>query len=134
MSIKIWMKKAYPVTASETTPDEATPHSLLKWRNARADVLRKHDLKLEAGTIVDADGHSFSFNSSTCALCFHYLEEDMGYGNDCTDCPLQQSLGRPCYEPDARGISPYNMFYTFNDPEPMIAALEAVMREDGRED
>jgi hypothetical protein len=121
MSLTTWKEKFYPIPAHEVPACDAVAHSLKKWTGLRDANLAKHGLSSQGIYMYNENGtHEFSIDSSTCALCEHYIDDD----NDCPNCPLAQTLGRRC--DDAYG--PYTHFVTFDGPGPMIAALRKTQR------
>lgn len=108
MSETTWRKEFYPIDAGKVPASKAIKHSLVKWYGLRKDSLKKHGLEYPP-IRVDAD---------TCALCNHYF-----YTNDCKGCPLAEYLGRRC---DTSAKSEFHAYDENGNPEPMIAALEAI--------
>lgn len=144
MSLKTWKEEFYPTPADKfRSPDsgislgrltkadklEAAQHSLQKWRGLRQPALARHkvrlmDLDAVAGTsyaaaIEDIRTHAiFSIMDDTCSLCV--LHRGM-----CWRCPLNKQTSG-C---GTNHNEPYGIFCWDNDPEPMIAALEATVAE-----
>lgn len=109
MSEQTWMKEFYPVDACDVPADKAIKHSLVKWRGLRKESLRKHGLTQPP----------IEVNDESCALCKNYILEV----SDCSDCPLKQFLGNRC---DYSDYSVFIKYLDYENPEPMIAALEAI--------
>jgi hypothetical protein len=120
MSIETWMEEFYPVDAGET--QDPIRHSLQKWRGLRPDRLREHGLVHERGTgvLYSGDKQVFFVYSETCALCRKHMY--------CEDCPLFKVLGGAC---DNGDYSPYMVFKSTGDPEPMIKALKEAKDQEG---
>lgn len=131
MSLETWKQQFYPESAAHPKTDLGrTVHSLRKWIGLRTEHLDYHGLEVTPwGTLREGsegpDG--FRVDTSTCALCVRYVDEDPTpdvddmdeLGSGCVTCPLAETLGRAC---DARG-APYRAWPNHRDPEPMIAAL-----------
>lgn len=112
MSEASWIKEFYPVPADKVPEENAIQHSLVKWYGLRKENISQHSV-IEAP--IWPDGES-------CALCVNYAVEDSRDWH-CGKCPLKEYLKRPCF----RGKnSVYEAYIERADPEPMIAALEAI--------
>lgn len=125
MSKQSWENEFYAIDAStlgklaEDKPLALTDHSLKKWRGLRPDNLQKHGLV----------NPPIEINAFTCALCYAYDYDG------CLNCPLARHLGHPCDDPGEAETfdsllnkSPFAMWATRHDPEPMIDALEGAMQ------
>lgn len=119
MSLQSWKDEFYHVEAdSKLIVDDlsATTHSLQKWRGLRYENLRKHGLFSGFDFIYDPDtSECLYIDGGTCALCRFYCY--------CGSCVLKHHLGSRC---DEDNTMPYVIWLDIDDPEPMIAALEAV--------
>lgn len=113
MSDKSWMKEFYPVDADLVDEKDAIKHSLVKWYGLRKESLEKHGLTEPP---IDID-------DSSCALCRAYYS--FYEVTRCSKCPLYQYLGRPCAS-ILCGTYEFDHYTDKGDPEPMIAALEAI--------
>ena len=122
MSLQTWMDEYYPVPAEQATSGQAAEHPLKKWRGLELPILEKHGLKIEDVFITDGE-NSLGIDQNSCALCQQYLEEYSG-GNPCIKCPLYRYLGQSC---DSFN-EPYDDWVNYEDPEPMIRALEAAVK------
>ncbi len=133
MSLSSWMDEFYNESAdsaAEGTWIHALKHSILKWIGLREANLEKHALHRKFGSNI-SDGYArLGIDSSSCALCIkaeHESNEVAGYVDGyCKYCPLDAFLGEPCY---LRMLSPYFVFATIGDPEPMIKALEETLNK-----
>lgn len=134
MSYESWAKEFYPVEASEVPVEQAAAHSLQKWIGLREENLEKHDVVLKNRSVVEIDANDRSvvhkilaITSDSCALCHHFIEEMDRLG--CVKCPLAQHLKLEF--PDCTRCDnhkrPYSYWFDTRDPEPMIAALQAVV-------
>lgn len=121
MSLKTWKEEFYPCDADS---DEATAapvaHSLMKWEGLQVRNLKRHGLKTNGwANLVDPKSlEVFIIDGSSCALCELYYDDD-----ECEKCPLAKVIGGRC---DVNG--PYTDWVAGADPEPMIAALEKVLK------
>lgn len=125
MSANTWKKEFYPITAREAaegTNLEAVRHSLQKWKGLRPDNMKKHKLILKYGEILYKGEEVIVMGDTSCSLC---VKHDTRFGA-CGTCPLSRSRGgNRCDRTRAREEkSPWGAWITYNDPEPMIAALE----------
>lgn len=125
MSLSAWIKKYYSVKAD--SPDLATDkqrlqHSLRKWIGLRRGILKRHRLTVVSATVHDSKGNTFVISSGTCALCEEHLSN-----TGCGKCPLVKVRGHDCGSGDR---SPYSVFYSKSDPEPMIALIKAAMEKE----
>ena len=95
-----------------------------KWEGARKENLEKHKLKnYVAGTLRDIKGNSFNYGCTTCVLCVKYYESEDN--THCISCPLYLANGKSrCDHYDEDYGSPYSMFTTYYDPEPMLALID----------
>ena len=119
MTLAAWRKKFYPKEARSTTKKEAVLHSLVKWIGLREDNLEKFAIRYDDYYLVDDTRKFFAVGSSTCALCYHY-------DDDCLKCPLAIARnGFACNSrADDESDSPWSVWCTTSNPEPMIRALE----------
>lgn len=111
MSQETWMKEFYPVPAHDIPKNKAIKHSLVKWYGLRKESLEKHGLNAPP---IDVDDQS-------CALCQRY---NYGPRYFCKNCPLAEYLGRPCASWTKK--HEFEAYEIKGNPEPMIAALEAI--------
>ena len=127
MSIESWKKEFYPVdakTVAEINNLAMFQHTLLKYKGARKENLKKHRVKIINARIFSerrsAYGYPFKFTDSTCSLCFayHYI----GY---CTSCPIHKA-GQDCNTVDD---VPYQKFLD-GDPEPMIELMKKLIKKE----
>lgn len=122
MSLATWRKEFYPVPAHKISKTNAVAHSLKKWRGLRKSNLRKHSVRAVYGPDVfdPKTGKSFSFDTSTCALCHTYMTRKIAKKHPCSGCPIYKVTGRPC---DAGQSSPYAVARITHDPTDMIKVL-----------
>ena len=122
MSLKTWKDEFYHVDAdSKIIVDDwfATTHSLQKWRGLRFENLRKHGLIAGFDYIYDPDtGEPFYIGGESCALCKFHIT--------CGNCVLAKYLGKRC---DEDNTMPYVVWLDIDDPEPMILALEEIIKQ-----
>ena len=111
-----WKKVYYPTPADEVSKEGAAAHSLKKWEGARPAVLEAFGLINGSAELRDGKGGTFYFDHTTCALCKQYMVRPQ----DCIACPLNAHLGQACG-------ALWEDWRKTGDPEPMIAALEAVV-------
>lgn len=111
MSEATWLKEFYPIEADRVPENKAIKHSLVKWYGLRKDSLKKHGLK----------NPPIFVNDESCALCHFYND---GTLPACDGCPLNEYLGRPCASWTNK--HEFEEYEEKGDPEPMIAALEAI--------
>lgn len=132
MSLETWKQEFYPINAREVSKDDAIQHSLTKWRGLRPEALARHGVVMKGKSVAEAGNEERSLDAifidaHTCALCHHY---EGAYG-ECLECPLFNHLGERCDEYEA---SPYKRFSLYNNPEPMIKALEATLKAQEADD
>jgi len=127
MSLKSWEKEFYPVdakTVAEISNLAMFQHTLLKYKGARKENLKKHRVKIINCRIFSerrsAYGYPFKFTDSTCSLCFAY--HNIGY---CTSCPIHKA-GQDCNTVDN---CPYQKFLD-GDPEPMIELMLKLIKKE----
>ena len=142
MSFESWKQEFYPVSAEkvegmDVCDADLIEHSLLKLRGALPENVGKHGIKYKKWRIIDEYGdEAFEYCDDTCALCLRYLRHLAPTPGDCEDCPLFAAIGRPCdgrpcgelpcdERPD--GKEPIVYWQSYNDPTPMIAALERAL-------
>lgn len=127
-----WKQAYYPVPANEVPEADALEHSLIKWQGLRKSVLDEYGLKVDEGVLSDSNSdvdNEFSIDSSSCALCQHYLNRG------CEGCPLFEIRGQArCdywtdEETDEDRRPPYGEFTDQGNPEPMIRLLEQAVDE-----
>lgn len=132
MSIKTWMKGFYPVSSKERmTRVAAIEHSLRKWIGILPENLEKHSVQDGVPHLRDGDGLIFQVDSSSCALCVKYADDE------CIDCPLAHTLGHTCdghkseigREWDKKRF-PWLCWHKDRDPKPMIEALQKSLRRE----
>lgn len=126
MSLKTWKEEFYPIRAKHVSEEEdAVEHSLRKWIGLRKENLDKH--RISTGWIGISDGDEYVYiDSSTCALCQRYFDDEAV--NECASCPLFDLLGKRC---DNGDDSPFVIWGEYENPEPMIAALEQLVKHNG---
>lgn len=127
MSLQTWKDEFYPKPAHQVPESEALQHSLQKWIGLRSENLNKHKLKHSLGIITDSSKEQLFIDSTSCALCSHYLDKD---GEDeCPKCPLTLKRGFACDDGDN---PPYLSLTCDNDPEPMINLIQLAISESVR--
>ena len=122
MSLDTWKAEFYPVGADEVGKEEALNHSIRKWEGLTYANLSKHGVikknKLIASSIEGLTGEINAplliVDGVSCALCCQYPT--------CYGCPLFISLGEMTC--DEERSSPYNIWLSTGDAEPMIEALK----------
>jgi len=124
MSLESWKAEFYPKPANIVPESGAVSHSLKKWIGLRPENLEKHRVRKVLQSVADGF-RRISIDGDSCALCMHYLLTINGSSSTpCEFCPLGKHLGRAC----DRGISaPYGIWARTGNPEPMIAALTAIL-------
>lgn len=117
MSLATWKKEFYPTPASKVTKKKALEHSIKKWEGLLEENKARHKVVVKNGDVFGQSGRqAIKIDSSTCALCHHYLE-DSDIENQCRKCPGAIANGRAC----CRGVrSPYAMFYETYNAKPML--------------
>lgn len=116
-----WQEEHYPVEAEQlkNASDEAcTVHGLKKWKGARAKNLERYGMRYAERDIKGLD-YSLRFSGESCALCQKYGRGRGGLG--CPHCPIVKAGLPACDKPTSAWQA------SRNDPEPMIAALEAAL-------
>ena len=71
MSLSSWIKKFYPVKASQlknASDLKCVKHALRKWKGAKSKNLKQHGVSYKEFIIEDTSW-SFSFDSDSCSLC-----------------------------------------------------------------
>lgn len=139
MSLTTWKAEFYPCSAhamETASPVDVVQHSLNKWRGMRIENLTRHGCKSTTyRDVSDSEGYILIISGSSCSLCQAYLGKEGDDGSRCSKCPLCVVRdSRPCDSP--RGIdhtppepvSPWGMWMTVTDPEPMIEWLEKTLR------
>lgn len=123
MSDQSWINEFYPVSAVDTSKEDALAHSIKKWRGLSSSNLDRHEIVMPP----------IEIDANTCALCAHYLKTPdytkidvtsvAGISaHDCSGCPLRDHLHRSC---DFGMTSPFARYLQSGDPRYMITALEA---------
>lgn len=145
MSLESWEAEFYSTDPETTAPEGAVAHSLRKWMGLRQDAMQRHGVSVKDARLGDGGRDWLGIDSSSCALCVHHLndfwpdEEDHEDPDEtrprCDGCPLVAVLGRSCdddvFDDNGERVvekAPYFTFVEHNDPEPMIAALEAAAK------
>lgn len=126
MSLKTWKAEFYSEPTEEMTKKAAIEHSIKKWIGLRPENLAKHECYFDKSCDwVVRDDNTTDFlliDSGTCALCVKYLSDgDL----PCLKCPLYKSLGYRC---DGGITSPFVVWLLVQDPEPMIEALQGLLK------
>lgn len=112
MSLDTWKAEFYPVPADSVPESDTLSHSLRKWEGLRKENLEKHGLQADVG--------GFHIDSSTCALCQHYLKSGW-----CYPCPISTMGGYSVNCDDE-----YRIWVFEKDPEPMITRIKnAISKE-----
>lgn len=113
MSNETWLEEHYQIPAKDVPEADAIKHSLAKWYGLRKSEMNKHGI----------EHVPIEVNGETCALCHHYIDLSRQIQYVCDECPLCQYLGKRCYAGDK---SVFALYDDCGNPEPMIAALEAI--------
>ncbi len=131
MNKKDWMRKYYPIPASEVkgTDLDLIDHCINKWEGL--NNTEPYGLQLYQGNLVDSEQCVVLYISGeSCALCENRYDNDWFYDyNDdspshgCTACPLARNLGRPC--DDDQGKEEGLFFRALKNPQVMIDALKS---------
>jgi hypothetical protein len=112
-----WIAKYYPKEASKTSKEESLDHTILKWTGLLEENLPEYlsEGLNTAPVIVD---------SSTCALCHHYFDEE----DECVKCPLAIVRGGVNCAEDMKGesMNPYHFYHKCGDARPMLEWLMKV--------
>lgn len=125
MTIQSWKNEFYPVEAQKVAISDALQHSLVKWKGLTAENLSRHEVKSYLGVLKDEVGDEvLCIDSSSCALCVHYLGDDDPHEHQCTGCPLFEVRGVGCDEKTYGRDAPYQCFSSYSAPMPMIALIE----------
>jgi len=133
MSLTSWKKQYYPVPADQVKSKiAAIRHSLRKWKGLRPKALIRHELHLSEShhavlpneflrnpELVTIPDEQLVIDDSSCALC---CMANVRY--TCEGSPLIDHLGVSC---DQNG-QPFTLFSDSGNPEPMIKALTAVLK------
>lgn len=127
MSLETWKAEFIPTPACDCPRGQAAAHSLRKWRGLTEENLRKHGLRKVDAWIKDKADNRLCIAASSCALCLRFADTDASREEACKPCPLYKSLGKACDDEAAElEFAPYHKFTMFDDPLPMIAALEKI--------
>lgn len=131
MSLTSWKKEFYPdIDSASASWIECAEHALNKWKGAREENLKKHNVRFSNLYLSDPiENEAIQFISSTCALCnkSDLLEEG------CYTCPIYEMRGISCdgncYDEIVVGSEPNSNEYEFvkarsGNIEPMIELLE----------
>lgn len=139
MTLASWKSAYYPVPAGAVEVKDSTAHSLRKWEGLRPAVLKEHGLRVDAGCLRETGttrylGAGFlELGSRSCALCHHFFNHgpEVEDGRECSKCPLARSRGGVPCEGRTLGerVAPWVAFWRDQDPEPMIAALQNLVKE-----
>jgi len=123
MSLATWLKKYYPVKASDAASNdiEACEHSLRKWRGLSLTILKKHKVNKNTFAILD-DADSLDIDDRSCALCVRHNDAL----NGCPSCPITKATGKICCD-DSSMNSPYATWDYTGNHAPMIKVLEKAL-------
>jgi hypothetical protein len=115
---KQWLKKYYPVEASEVSKRKALDHSIRKWKGLQDKILEKYKLRIDFfyGNLkeIKSENTILSIDSSSCSLCTYYLYEAN------LKCPLQSH--KSC-DGSVCGGGDYKKFRE-GDSKPMLKKLK----------
>lgn len=130
MSLDTWKAAFYREDAWAAASDDVTAllHSLRKWVGLRIEHLVPHHVFSCTGDVLSNHVNGrFCIDSSTCALCARHFRPARARG--CSSCPLKKHRGVRCdaKEPGATR-SPFSEWSIDHNPEPMIALIEAALR------
>lgn len=141
MSLASWKKEFYQgrLRDAARSPLAAVEHSLRKWEGLRKVNLDAHGVVIECSDVVNPDTDTrFGIDCDSCALCkmctstITSWRGSLSPHTDCDKCPIVLATGEEC---DGGG-SPYDKWVDFDDPVPMIAALNAarvyLLQHEGR--
>jgi hypothetical protein len=134
MSIRTWEKEAKMdelgkfshLEHTQENFSKAIRHSIHKWKCLRKETLKQHGLVIKgiAGYLCnETDPGEHIIGASDCALCQMVFTT---YPR-CSKCPFVQVTGHNCSEDYHGANSPWHEWTSNHDPEPMIAALEALL-------
>lgn len=139
MTMKSWKKEFYPKAPTKSMSRlEAIRHSLTKWIGLRQENLDKHNLFADNdGDLQSPSTRSkeiFKIDGRTCALCRLYSDKAI-YGGCSNACPLIVVRDIPCdqvpFSEELLGaMSPYTLWTSVQDPEPMIKLLEEALKNE----
>ncbi len=128
MSLQSWKNEFYSIPADQCPVDEAINHSIRKWTGLRAENIARHGLRFSQSLLqVDESSKSrLDIDSSSCALCHHYMRNPEGDYNNCSACPLYQARNNTSCDKRMPGesFSPYLIGTVQDNPEPMLQWLE----------
>lgn len=119
MSLQTWKKEFYQIPAKNVSLVNALDHAIRKWTGLLYKNRRKHGL-VRTYEIIYCQNEldEFAVDSTTCALCWHYLNKF----SSCSGCPLYKELGNmPC---DMGAKSPYMAFVERGSATAMLKALQ----------
>jgi hypothetical protein len=138
-TLESWKKRYYPIAAKDCPEEDALEHSIQKWEGLRQGVLQEYGLHRDASglslTVADSLGNKLAINDQTCALCYHYTENNEEI--DCLRCPLRAEKVRRRQDPDAFADDTlscdreYSIWAAISNPIPMIELLRAAAEWDG---
>ena len=115
MSVESWIREYYPVIAGNVPKESALAHSYTKWCGLLPENLCKHDV-----TVIDNKVGYIGIDSSSCALCKHYLCPA------CSGCPLASIDAASNFNScDAE----YEIWCMEQDPQPMIEKISAAIKK-----
>lgn len=126
---------------------EATEVSLHKWKGLRLDNLKKHSIKKKEDFLIDSEGYTLTVGSDSCSLCWFsgivFFDPTPNRGTailhvECKKCALGNMYpgicGYNCYysEKDigVYGDDAYSQWIDEENPEPMIQALEELLKKE----
>ncbi len=123
MSYKQWLEKYYPVPADDLPKDSddiaLLNHSIRKWEGLLD--LQDYGVSMIYNNVSNGANFILDIDATSCALCVFYRQE-----NDCGQCPLARSLGRPCDDyPSQDQSDVYSR--GLSNPQIMIDALNKAL-------
>lgn len=134
MSLESWKAEFYQLDANSEAVQiddiTRTRHSLQKWIGLRKENLERHNLSKGLRIIMDnINSNILAIETESCSLCRNYIK------TDCKGCPLYIQRGsfkcdKETQEEDnnKKLYPPYQTWLFKNNPESMIAALEATLQ------
>lgn len=136
MSLTEWKKEFYPKPANKVSKKDALAHSLKKWEGLLVENLVRFDLWSASGYIMEMNAHNKSnkelaIDSTTCALCIHYIIKEEYVVDSCEICPLYKVRGTRCdRDKGNERSSPYKSFITNENAMPMYKLLLKAMKRE----